>query len=189
MTHLLWGQPAFSQVTAQSSGPRSPCLPGDQGVLTLCGPPWNCKPAGFLQDGRAWGSRAPSLPPASPSGHKTKAREDISFLRELELKRDFKPFSPAGLHSLWRPAGREGGPHAQYTLDGLSPCFSPALCFRVFSELCKCPGAGFTAVHSPSMHGKLGHSALSGAGEQSGGATFCTLASDGNGHPRGTRRA
>lgn len=160
-----------------------------RGVLTLCGPPWNCEPAGFLQDGRAWGSRAPSLPPASPSGHKTKAREDISFLRELELKRDFKPFSPAGLHSLWRPAGREGGPHAQYTLDGLSPCFSPALCFRVFSELCKCPGAGFTAVHSPSMHGKLGHSALSGAGEQSGGATFCTLASDGNGHPRGTRRA
>lgn len=56
-------------------------------------------------------------------------------------------------------ASREGGgPHGQHTLGGLSPCFSPTSCFRVFSVLCECPGAGFAAVHSRS--GKPGRSAL-----------------------------
>ncbi|XP_045878973.1 coiled-coil domain-containing protein 187 [Meles meles] len=50
VTDLLWGQPAFSRVTAQGSGPRSPCLPGDQGELARCGPSWNHEPAGSLQD-------------------------------------------------------------------------------------------------------------------------------------------
>lgn len=114
------------RVTAQSSGQQSPCLPGDhlgcRGGVTRDAPPRDFGPPGCSQDGpRALrlagpgGSWAFSLPPASLSGHRTKAKEGISFSRGLRLRRDASSPSPTCLHSPWRPAGRAGLPHAQRT--------------------------------------------------------------------------